>query len=833
MKQVISWLFKRKNDKNVKKLDNIVLAINAFEEDFKKLSDDDLKAKTPYFKELLKQGKSLDDILPEAFAVVKEASSRTLGLVHYNVQLIGGIVLHKGMISEMATGEGKTLVSTLPAYLNALTERPVHIVTVNDYLATRDSQWMGKIYNFLGLSVGCIVSGAKYEEKEKNYKCDIVYASNYEIGFDYLRSNMQVEKDKVLIQDNYFAIVDEVDSVLIDEARTPLVISGPVEDRANIYRVINGFVKLFTEGDYELDEKNKNINITEQGMDKLEKILQNRGIKNAKQSLYEDNNAEIYHLVTQVLKAHYLFIKEKDYIVRDGSIVIIDELSGRALEGRRFADGLHQALEAKENIEIRRESQTIASISFQNYFKLYEKLSGMTGTAHTELDEFLEIYGLDVVQIPTNKSVVRQDLDDQVYLTVEEKERAILKEVKEAYAKKQPILIGTVSIEKSDKMSSLLKKNSIKHNVLNAKHHDKEASIIACAGEAGAVTIATNMAGRGTDIQLGGNLDLALEKVNRKTYKSEASKQEAIERVKSEHAENKQQVIDAGGLLVIGTERYESRRIDNQLRGRAGRQGDPGKSVFFTSMEDDLLRLFGSDNISGMLRKIGVKKDEVISHPWISKAIEKTQVKAEKHNFEIRKYFLRFDSITNEQRAIIYKQRQDIIFNKADVKDDLNANIEFYVCDLVDKFMPEKDFRENWQLKQFELELNKTLDIKYENLEEKLITEGKNREDFIDELLDLAYDNIDKKAKGIGEEDFYNFMRIILLQIIDESWKMHLINLDYIRAGINLRAIGQKDPFYEFKKESFISFNNMLEQVRTRSAIALAVVKVEKQARKV
>ncbi len=832
MKQVISWLFKRKNDKNVKKLDSIVLAINSFEEDFKKLSDEELKAKTPYFKDLLKQGKSLDDILPEAFAVVKEASSRTLGIMHYNVQLIGGIVLHKGMISEMATGEGKTLVSTLPAYLNALTERPVHIVTVNDYLATRDSAWMGKIYNFLGLSVGCIVGGEKYEEKEKNYKCDIVYASNYEIGFDYLRSNMQVEKDKVLIQDNYFAIVDEVDSVLIDEARTPLVISGAVEDRAQIYRTINGFVKLFTKDDYELDEKNKNINITEQGMDKLEKILQNRGIKNAKQSLYEDNNAEIYHLVTQVLKAHYLFIKEKDYIVRDGSIVIIDELSGRALEGRRFADGLHQALEAKENIEIRRESQTIASISFQNYFKLYEKLAGMTGTAHTELDEFLEIYGLDVVQIPTNKNVIRQDLDDQVYLTVEEKERAILKAVQEAYAKKQPILIGTVSIEKSDKMSALLKKNNIRHNVLNAKHHDKEASIIACAGEGGAVTIATNMAGRGTDIQLGGNLDLALEKINRKTYKSEISKQEAIERVKSEHAENKQQVIDASGLLVIGTERYESRRIDNQLRGRAGRQGDPGKSVFFTSMEDDLLRLFGSDNISGMLRKIGVKKDEVISHPWISKAIEKTQVKAEKHNFEIRKYFLRFDSIINEQRAIIYKQRQDIIFNKADVKEDLNANIEFYVCDLVDKFMPEKDFRENWQLKQFELEIGKTLDVKYENLEQKLINEGMNREDFIDELLELTYSNIDTKAKGIGEEDFYNFMRIILLQIIDESWKMHLINLDYIRSGINLRAIGQKDPFYEFKKESFISFNNMLEQVRVRSAIATAVVKVEKEAKK-
>ncbi len=829
MKQIVAWLFKRKNSKSIKKLESIVDEINSFEAEIANLSDDDLKAKTSYFKNLLSQGKTLDDILPEAFAVVKEASKRAIGLSHYNVQLLGGIILHKGMIAEMATGEGKTLVSTLPAYLNALSGKSVHIVTVNDYLATRDSEWMGRVYKFLGLSVGCITSNGKYEDKQEQYKKDIIYATNYELGFDYLRSNMQVDENRVLIKENVFAIVDEVDSILIDEARTPLVISGPVEDRAQIYRAVNGFVKLFVEGDYELDMQNRNVHITEQGMDKLETILQNRGIKNAKQSLYEDNNTEIYHLLTQVLKAHHLFSKEKDYIVKNGSIVIIDEMSGRALDGRRFADGLHQALEAKENIEIRRESQTLASISFQNYFKLYDKLAGMTGTAHTELDEFLEIYGLDVIQIPTNKPVAREDMDDQVYLTIEEKERATLKTIIEAHSKKQPILIGTVSIENSERMSLMLKKNGIKHNVLNAKYHDKEAAIIAEAGELGAVTIATNMAGRGTDIQLGGNLDSKLERINRKTYKSEQTKQEAIDKAKEEHKQNKAEVIKAGGLFVIGTERHESRRIDNQLRGRSGRQGDPGKSIFFTSMEDDLMKIFGSDQAGGMLRKLGVQKDEVISHPWINKAIEKTQLKAEKRNFEARKTLLRFDSIINEQRTIVYKQRQDIIFNRADVKEDIHANIESFICYLADKYLPEKDFRESWNIKQLGLELEKNLLIKYDNLENTLLQEGKNREQFIDELIDIAYESIEEKVKEVGEESFYRFVKVVFLQIIDESWKMHLINLDYIRSGIGLRAIGQKDPFYEYKKESFLSFNNMLEQIRFKTAIAASMVKIERK----
>jgi preprotein translocase subunit SecA len=799
-------IFGTANDRIVKKLRAEVEKINAFEAELQKLTDEQLSAKTSYFKDKLAAGASLDDILHEAFAVVREASKRVHNMRHFDVQLMGGIILHRGMIPEMRTGEGKTLVATLPAYLNALTGYGVHIVTVNDYLVKRDAQWMGKIYNFLGLSVGCIASGMTDTERKEAYASDITHATNNELGFDFLRDNMKyTENSKVQRPFNY-AIIDEVDSILIDEARTPLIISGPVDDRSDLYSKIDFLIQKLSESDYEKDEKLRTVNLTEDGTTKIEEMLVTNSLINKDSSLYDFENLNLVHYINQALKAHILFSRDVDYLVRDRKVMIIDEFTGRIMDGRRYSDGLHQALEAKEKVEIQNENQTLASITFQNYFRMYPKLSGMTGTAMTEAAELKDIYHLDVVSIPTHNSVTRKDLDDEMYGTKKEKHDAILNLIKDCYERGQPILVGTISIEKSEELSAMLNKIDVKHNVLNAKFHEQEANIIAQAGRFKAVTIATNMAGRGTDIMLGGNPEMLIQNLGEL-----ANDQQEVAKIKAMVQEEKAKVIEAGGLYVIGTERHESRRIDNQLRGRSGRQGDPGSTKFFLSLEDDLMRIFASDRISGILRTLGLKNGEAIQHPMISRSLEKAQQKVEGHNYEIRKNLLKFDDVMNDQRKIIYQQRNDII-SSSDTSEFFTSMTEQLTEETVSQFIKPGSYREDWDLESLSSEVHRIFSIELES--EKLLNSDVTEVEISQDLIDKAINLYKFKVDSYGNDLMQDAMKYILLSTLDQVWKDHLHNLDYLRQGISLRAYGQKDPLNEYKREAFNLFEHMLNNLK-------------------
>jgi len=781
MLKFVSKLFGSSSNKQIKSYSDILDNINTLENDILKLSDLDLKNKTGYFKEKIKQGSNLDEILPEVFAVVREVARRTIGLRHFDVQLIGGIVLHKGMIAEMKTGEGKTLVATLAAYLNSLLGDPVHIVTVNDYLASRDSKWMGKIYQFLGLTVGCVNSNTEYEKRVKEYNCDIVYATNNEIGFDFLRDNLKNDYESLCFKKEGFAIVDEVDSILIDEARTPLVISSQSDNSIEIYPKINSIIKYLKEEDYEISEESRSILLSTKGMEFAEKLLlENHLILSG--TLQDLDNMGLNHNIIQALRAHHIFTKDKDYIIKDKSIVIIDEFSGRPMDGRRYGDGLHQAIEAKEGLKIQNENQTIASITYQNFFRSYKKLSGMTGTARTEAAEFEGIYNLQVVEIPPNLPVNRKDINDQIYMTKKEKYEAVLNLVLVRNKIQQPILIGTTSVGNSELISKLLSNNNIKHNVLNAKVNDQEANIILEAGMPGNVTISTNMAGRGTDIKLGGD--------NENTEK------------------NKKIAIDSGGLLIIGTERHESRRIDNQLRGRSGRQGDIGESIFFLSLEDDLMRIFGSQTLENVLSKLGVKEGEVITHSLITKALERAQQKVESHNYDIRKQLLKFDDILNDQRKIIYKNRKEILSGN-DQSLIVQEMINEFIDEIILETIPPKKYKHEWNDDLLFLKINEIFNIKLP-IKDWFNEEGVDEEEIKKRLLDqISQKYISKKNKY--SQDLLSFAekRIMLFQI-DKDWREHLAAMDTLRSSVNLRAMGGKDPFYEYKKESFDYFNDLL-----------------------
>ncbi len=811
-------IFGSVNDRFIKKLQEDVLKINAFEPEISKLSDDELKQKTQQFKERLAKGETLNHILHEAFAVVREASKRVLNMRHFDVQLIGGIVLHQGKISEMKTGEGKTLVSTLPCYLNALTGKNVIVVTTNDYLARRDASWMGKVHEFLGLTIGCVTNELEDEGRKAAYNCDITYATNNELGFDYLRDNMKYSIEDMVQRDHFFAIVDEVDSILIDEARTPLVISGPTNDNSKLYEEINRLIPKLSADSYQVEEKERSVFLTDSGVEEMEKMLKKQGSIEEDSSLYDINYVSYVHHINQALKAHKIFRAEIDYIVKDNSVVIIDEFTGRMQEGRRFSDGLHQALEAKEGVRIRNENQTLASITFQNYFRLYEKLAGMTGTASTEAVEFEEIYGLRVVEIPTNQPVSRLDEDDEIYKTEAAKNDAIVKSIKEAHEKKQPILVGTTSIEKSEKLSKVLKAHKLPHSVLNAKYHEQEAEIIAQAGRSSAITIATNMAGRGTDIVLGGNFETIIKKSI-----EEGASAEEVARVKAEFATDKKTVIEAGGLYVLGCERHESRRIDNQLRGRSGRQGDIGKSKFFLSLEDDLMRIFGSQKLQAMLSRLGLKDDEAIFHPWITRTLEKAQEKVEMRNYEIRKNLLKYDDIVNYQRKNIFALRAKIMQSET-ISDKIEKMILEINEDIVGKNIPKNSYFEQWNVDVIELEIKRiygiSIDIK--NEAQKNISEI--------EILDFVNNNVSNlfsvKKSLYGKEILERIEKQIFLVTLDLEWKDHLLSLDKLRHGINLRAYAQKDPLIEYKKDAFELFEDMMLRLEEQVVSRLAHVQV-------
>lgn len=815
-------LFSTVNERYIKSFSKIVDEINALENKIHSLSDSELKNQTNIFKDRLSKGETLDQILPEAFATVRETAQRVLGQRHYDVQLIGGIVLHNKMIAEMKTGEGKTLVSTLPAYLNALEGKGVHIVTVNDYLAKRDAEWMGAIYKFLGLSVGCITNNISDHERKKAYEADITYSTNNELGFDYLRDNMKYSKDHFVQRPFNYALVDEVDSILIDEARTPLVISGACEDKYELYYAVNKLIPKLEKADYEIDEKSRSVSLTDTGINHLEAMLPQHGLIKKGSGLFDMQNISILHHVNQALKAHKLFKNNVDYLVKDNQVMLIDEFTGRIMDGRRFSEGLHQALEAKEGLPVQNETQTLASITFQNYFRLYPKLSGMTGTAMTEASEFKDIYNLQVISIPTKNPVIRIDEEDVIYRTEEEKFEAIVEEIEKSHKKLQPILVGTVSIEKSEHVSRMLKKKKIKHNVLNAKHHEKEAHIIAQAGKPGAVTIATNMAGRGTDIMLGGNPEMLAKDMLNTSDLSKHKKE--YEKICEQAKEDKETSLKAGGLLVIGTERHESRRIDNQLRGRSGRLGDPGRTVFYLSLEDDLMRIFGSEKISSLLKTLGLKKGEAIFHSMISKTIEKAQQKVEARNFDIRKSLLKFDDVMNDQRKIIYEQRNDIMTTNDAMRiaQDMFCSLN---KDFVDECIDDSKLKEEWNISELETKLGSVYGSK--------ITAKKFIEDStkVDSQTLVAY--LDEKSKAIIEEKVKRFgkdacdavAQQILLMTIDQLWREHLLALDHLRHGIYLRSFGQKDPLNEYKKEAFLYFSQMLENIK--KTYAERIVRVE------
>lgn len=806
------------NDRILRAQDRILEQINGLEPDFQKLSDTQLQAKTAEFKERLAKGATLDALLPEAFATIRETAKRVLGQRPFDVQLRGGIVLHGGKISEMKTGEGKTLVATLPVYLNALSGKGVHVVTVNDYLAKRDSAWMGRIYGFLGLTVGCIIHGLDDDQRREAYGADITYGTNNEFGFDYLRDNMKFATGDLVQRPFNFAIVDEVDSILIDEARTPLIISGPAEDSSDLYIKVDALIPSLIAGDFDKDEKGRTVTLTENGNIHIEELLGEAGLLSPGGGMYDAANVQVVHHVNQALRAHQLFTRDVDYIVKDNKVIIIDEFTGRMMEGRRYSEGLHQALEAKEHVAIQRENQTLASITFQNYFRIYPKLAGMTGTALTEAAEFAEIYGLEVVEIPTNVNVSRNDMNDEVYGTMAEKFEAIKQRIAECQSRGQPVLVGTVSIEKSEQLSHLLEKNKIAHSVLNARYHEQEASIISQAGRLNAVTIATNMAGRGTDIQLGGNLDMRLA-IELKDITDEAERASRIAQITSEVESERVAVRNAGGLFVIGTERHESRRIDNQLRGRSGRQGDPGASIFFLSLEDDLMRIFGTHNqTQQILAKLGLRDGEKIAHPWISTALEKAQQKVESRNFDMRKNLLKFDNVMNDQRKVIYEQRREIM-SAGNVSDTIQELRDDIIHTLVSNAIPPHSYVEQWDLHGLHDRVKEVLAL---DLPIESWTEGGIAEHEIEErIVKAANEKMAEKLSIVNPEAMQRAEKAALLGILDQAWKDHLLSLDQLRQGIHLRGYGQRDPLNEYKNEAFGLFKLMLDSIREQVTKAL------------
>ena len=821
---ILTKVFGSRNDRQVKKLGKLVEQINALEAEYEKLSDADLQAKTGEFRQRAADGESADKLLPQTFAVVREASKRALGMRHFDVQLIGGMVLDSGKIAEMRTGEGKTLVATLAAYHNAVLGKSVHVITVNDYLARRDAEWMGRIYEFLGLSVGVILSGQDPATKKAAYASDIVYGTNNEYGFDYLRDNMAFTAEDRAQGQLDFAIVDEVDSILIDEARTPLIISGPAEESTDLYNKINKLVPQLTrqleeegEGDYHVDEKAKQVFLTEQGNETAEALLSEAGLLAEGSSLYDVSNISQLHHMNAALRAHVLFQKDVDYIVKNDKIVIIDEFTGRMMEGRRWSEGLHQAVEAKEGVTIQQENQTLASITFQNYFRLYGKLSGMTGTADTEAPEFQQIYGLEVVVIPTHRDMVRDDQPDLVYRTAQEKFAAIIEAVKDCVTREQPVLVGTASIETSEYLSAQLKNASIPHQVLNAKHHESEAQIIAEAGRPGAVTIATNMAGRGTDIVLGGNLEIEL---------SQAEEGADEQGVRDAWQHRHERVLEAGGLHVLGTERNESRRVDNQLRGRSGRQGDAGSSRFYLSMEDSLMRIFGSERVSGLMQKLGMEEGEAIEHPWVTRAIENSQKKVEGRNFDIRKQLLEYDDVANEQRKVVYAQRDDLM-NVDDISEHIESMREEVVNSVIDTHLPPESIEEQWDIPELENALTAEFGITAPVAEWLKQDDSLHEESLRRKVLDTIREAYETKEKTLGDEVIRHLEKAVMLRVLDDQWKEHLANMDHLRQGIGLRGYAQKNPKQEYKRESFEMFTEMLARVRHDVVTILSKIQIQ------
>jgi len=838
-------LFGSANDRRIRSYQSRVAAINALEAEVATLSDEALKARTADFKKQIEEGASLDDLLVPAFATVREAAKRTLGQRHFDVQLIGGMILHEGKIAEMKTGEGKTLVATLPVYLNALSGRGVHVVTVNDYLAKRDAEWMGQIYNFLGLTVGVIVHGLDDEQRKKAYDCDITYGTNNELGFDYLRDNMKYRPEDMVQRGHIYAIVDEVDSILVDEARTPLIISGPLDDRSEFYNTIDSYILKLEKSDYEIDEKQRTVTLTEAGMEKMEVMLREAGLlKGGK--LYDIENVSVVHHVNQALRAHKLFQRDKDYIVRNGEVVIIDEFTGRMMPGRRYSEGLHQALEAKEHQPIQPENQTLASITFQNLFRMYEKLAGMTGTALTEADEFMDIYGLEVLEVPTNMPLARDDDDDEVYRTAAEKNRAIITLIEDCRKRGQPVLVGTTSIEKSEHLAELMRKEGWEQHdfsdpnafadlysgetekkvfaILNARYHEQEAFIVSQAGVPGAVTIATNMAGRGTDIQLGGNADMRIrQEIADIEDWGARDKDPRAAKIREQIAKLKERALKAGGLFVLGTERHESRRIDNQLRGRSGRQGDPGHSKFFLSLEDDLMRIFGSDKLDGMLQKLGLKENEAIVHPWINKALEKAQQKVEARNFDIRKNLLKYDDVMNDQRKVIFEQRLDLM--RDDAVDETIADMRHSVVeDLVAKHIPANAYPEQWDTAGLQTVLKDMLTLELP-VQDWAKEEGIADEEVKERITRRADEFMASKVAKYGPDVMRYVEKSILLQTLDHLWREHLVMLDHLRQVIGLRGYGQRDPLNEYKAEAFALFEAMVAHLR--EAVTAQLMRVE------
>ncbi len=841
-------LFGSANDRRIKSYLPRVAAINALEKELEGLSDEDLRARTEGFRQQLAAGKTLDDILVPAFATVREASKRTLGQRHFDVQLIGGMVLHEGRISEMKTGEGKTLVATLPVYLNALAGKGVHVVTVNDYLARRDAEWMGQIYGFLGMSVGVIVHGLDDEERKAAYACDITYGTNNEYGFDYLRDNMKYRLEDMVQRGHIYGIVDEVDSILIDEARTPLIISGPLDDRSDFYNTIDTFIPKLDKADYEVDEKQRTVALTEAGMEKMEQRLQEAKLLKS-ESLYDIENVTVVHHVNQALRAHKLFQRDKDYIVRNGEVVIIDEFTGRMMPGRRYSEGLHQALEAKEHQPIQPENQTLASITFQNYFRMYKKLAGMTGTALTEADEFLDIYGLEVIEVPTNMPMIRDDQDDEVYRTNAEKYRAIIALLEDCKSRGQPVLVGTTSIEKSEQLAEMLRRQGWEQHdftdpnafaalysgdegakkakvfaVLNARYHEQEAYIVAQAGVPGAITIATNMAGRGTDIQLGGNAEMRIRQEVSDIEDPRARERDArAERIREQVARLKEKALAAGGLFVLGTERHELRRIDNQLRGRSGRQGDPGRSKFFLSLEDDLMRIFGSDKLDGMLQKLGLKEDEAIVHPWINKALAKAQQKVEARNFDLRKNILKYDDVMNDQRKVVFDQRIELMKdeNVAETVSDMRHAV---IDEMVARHVPENAYPEQWDTPGLKDEVKRVLGLDLP-VEDWAKEEGIADEELITRIERRGDEHMAAKVAQWGSDVIRYVEKSILLQTLDHLWREHLVMLEHLRQVIGLRGYGQRDPLNEYKSESFHLFETMIQ--RLREGVTAQLMRVE------
>jgi preprotein translocase subunit SecA len=836
-------LFGSANDRRVRSYQPRVNAINALEKELEQLTDDELRARTGEFRKQVAEGTSLDDLLVPAFATVREAGKRTLGQRHFDVQLVGGMVLHQGRIAEMRTGEGKTLVATLPVYLNALTSRGVHVVTVNDYLAKRDAEWMGQIYKFLGLTVGVIVHGLDDEQRKQAYDCDVTYGTNNELGFDYLRDNMKYRLEDMVQRGHIYAIVDEVDSILVDEARTPLIISGPLDDRSDFYNTIDAFIPKLDKTDFDVDEKQRTVTLTEVGMERMETLLREAGLLKA-DSLYDVENVSTVHHVNQALRAHKLFLRDKDYIVRNGEVVIIDEFTGRMMPGRRYSEGLHQALEAKEHQPVQPENQTLASITFQNYFRMYEKLAGMTGTALTEADEFMDIYNLEVIEVPTNMPMVRLDDDDEVYRTATEKYRAILTLIDDCRTRGQPVLVGTTSIEKSESLAELLRKQGWEQHdfsdpnafavlytgdeqakvfaILNARYHEQEAYIVAQAGVPGAITIATNMAGRGTDIQLGGNVDMRVRQELQDVPEG-PERERRIAEIKEQVSRLKQKALEAGGLYVLGTERHESRRIDNQLRGRSGRQGDPGHSKFFLSLEDDLMRIFGSDKLDGMLQRLGLKEDEAIVHSWINKAVEKAQQKVEARNFDIRKNLLKFDNVMNDQRKVIFDQRVELMRDEtvAETVTDMRHEV---IDELLRKHVPENAYPEQWDTAGLKEELKRVLGLDLP-VDEWAKEEGIADEEMLTRIERRADEHMAAKVAQWGSDVIRYVEKSILLQSLDHLWREHLVMLEHLRQVIGLRGYGQRDPLNEYKSESFNLFEAMV--VSLREAVTSQLMRVE------